>query len=140
MEPMSARDCPAPKRSREAVAGLLVRDVMVSSPKTLPATATVADVQGVFANAHVRSVILVDGDAFVGVVERAALGAETPGARPASRHATRDLATITPDEPIGIALERLDAARALRLVVLDPDGSTLRGLLCLNGEATGFCG
>ncbi len=29
---------------------------------------------------------------------------------------------------------------SLRLAVLDPDGATLRGLLCLNGTATGFCG
>ena len=137
---MDARDCPAPKRSREAVAGLSVRDVMILRPKTLPATATVADVRELFGNAHVRSAVLVDGQAYAGMIDREVLPGDAPGDQRAFRYATRDLATVTPDDPIGVALERLDAAGSLRLAVLDPDGTTLRGLLCLNGTATGFCG
>jgi CBS domain-containing protein len=139
MSPMSARDCPAPKRSREAVAGLDVRDVMIPQPKTLPTTATVADVRALFANAHVRSALLVDGGAYAGMIDRAVLPEDAPGDQPAVLYARRDLATVTPDDPIAVALERLDATGSLRLAVVDPDGSTLRGLLCLNGTATGFC-
>ena len=138
MSPMSARDCPAPKRSREAVAGLDVRDVMVPQPKTLPVSASVADVRALFANTHVRSAVLVDGAAYAGMIDRAALPDDARGDEPAFPYSTRDLATVTPDDPISVALERLDEAGALRLAVLDPDG-TLRGLLCLNGTATGFC-
>jgi CBS domain-containing protein len=139
MSPMSARDCPAPKRSREAVAGLDVRDVMIAQPKTLPATATVGEVRVLFANAHVRSAVLVDGAAYAGMIDRAVLPDDAPADEPAFPYATRDLATVTPEDPIAVALERLDASGSLRLAVLDADGATLRGLLCLNGTATGFC-
>ena len=37
------------------------------------------------------------------------------------------------------ALAVLDDDAEGRLVVLDPDGRTLRGLLCLTGDRTGFC-
>jgi CBS domain-containing protein len=137
---MAAHDCPAPKRSREVVAGLDVRDVMIPQPKTLPTTAKVADVRALFSNAHVRSAVLVDGQAYAGMIDRGSIPDETPGDAPALPYSTRELATVTPDDPISLALERLDAAGALRLAVLDPDGATLRGLLCLNGTATGFCG
>ena len=53
--------------------------------------------------------------------------------------ARRDVATIDPDAPLGEALAVLDADAEGRLVVLDPDGRTLRGLLCLTRDRTGFC-
>ena len=137
---MSARDCLAQKRPREAVTDLAVRDVMISRPKTLPSTATVADVRALFENVHVRSAILVDGAEFAGTIDREALPGEAPGDSPALPYATRDLVTVGPGDPMRLALDRLDAAGALRLVVLDADGCTLRGLLRLNGEASGFCG
>ena len=83
---------------------------------------------------------IVDGDAYAGMIDRAVLPDDAPGDQPAVLYARRDLATVTPDDPIAVALERLDAAGSLRLAVVDSDGSTLRGLLCLNGTATGFCG
>jgi CBS domain-containing protein len=137
---MAAEDCPAQKRTRESVAALAVRDVMIPRPKTLPVTARVADVRTLFGNRHVRSAILVDGDAFVAMIDREGLPADAPDERPALPYATRELTSVRPDDPMTVAMQRLDAARALRLVVLDNDGSTLRGLLCLNGQATGFCG
>jgi CBS domain-containing protein len=137
---MSARDCPAPKRSREVVAGLDVSDLMIPQPKTLPTTATIAEVRALFGNAHVRSAVLVDGPAYAGMIDRGVIPDDAPGDAPALPYCTRDLATVTPEDPISLALERLDEAGALRLAVLDADGATLRGLLCLNGSATGFCG
>jgi CBS domain-containing protein len=137
---MSARDCLAQKRPRQSVTDLAVRDVMIPRPKTLPSTARVSDVRALFQNVHVRSAILVDGAEFAGMIDREALPGEAPGDSPALPYATRDLVTVRPADPMHVALERLDAAGALRLVVLDADGSTLRGLLCLNGEASGFCG
>ena len=137
---MAARDCPAPKRSRDVVSGLSVRDLMIPHPKTLPTSATVADVRALFGNAHVRSAVLVQGSAYAGMIDRGVIPDDAPGDRPALPYATSALATVTPEDPISVALERLDAAGALRLAVLDSDGATLRGLLCLNGTATGFCG
>ena len=85
---MSARDCPAPKRSREVVAGLNVRDLMIPRPKTLPTTAKVADVRELFGNAHVRSAVLVDGQAYAGMIDRGVIPWTTrPTTRPPCRSA-----------------------------------------------------
>jgi hypothetical protein len=37
------------------------------------------------------------------------------------------------------AMARLEKDGAWRLVVVDADGVTLQGLLCLNAKRTGFC-
>jgi CBS domain-containing protein len=114
----------------------LVRDVMVRRPKTLPASATVADLRHLFSNGHVQTALLVDGDAFVGAVDRQSLPSDVPDAAPA-----RDVATsgdvIAPDAPMAEAVARLEANETDRLVVLD--GPNLVGLMCLTKDRTGFC-
>jgi CBS domain-containing protein len=47
--------------------------------------------------------------------------------------------TATPGMPMSEAVKLLEARAEPRLVVLDEDGVTLRGLLCGNADATGFC-
>ena len=64
---------------------------------------------------------------------------DTPDERPARALARRDVATIDADAPLAQALAVLDAGAERRLVVLDRDGRTLRGLLCLTGDRSGFC-
>jgi hypothetical protein len=41
--------------------------------------------------------------------------------------------------PIAEAIKLLDARSEPRLIVLDEDGATLRGLLCFNRSSSGFC-
>lgn len=115
-----------------------VRDVMRERPKTLPAGATVADVRRTFANSHVLTALLVDGSAFVGVIDRDRVEG-VPDDAPARSLARSEGVTIGPDVPVGEAMARLDAEGGLRLVVLGPDGRTLEGLLCLNSTRDGFC-
>jgi CBS domain-containing protein len=59
---------------REPVAeeppALVVRGVMTSPARTVPATADVADVARLFLHAALRSVPVVDGDGLVGIVSR----------------------------------------------------------------------
>jgi CBS domain-containing protein len=116
--------------------GELVRDVMVRRPKTLPAGATVGDLRRLFDNAHVMTALLVDGDAFVGAVDRHSLRADLADTSPA-----RDLATsgdvIGPDAPMAAAVAQLEALGTDRLVVLD--GSNLVGLMCLTKDRAAFC-
>jgi CBS domain-containing protein len=112
---------------------------MVTSPKTMPADGTVADLRAMFANPHVISALLVDGPEFVGLVERDSLRDETPDWRPARSLLRPDAATIEPDAPLAEALAVLDEDAERRLVVLDRDGRTLRGLLCLTSDRKGFC-
>src|SRR6266508_3259609 len=86
--------------------GELVRDVMVRRPKTLPAGATVGDLLRLFGNAHVMSALLVDGDAFVGAVDRHSVPDDASDDSPA-----RSLATsgdvIGPEAPMAAAVEQL---------------------------------
>jgi CBS domain-containing protein len=116
--------------------GLLVRDVMVSRPKTLPASATVGDLRQLFTNPHVAAALLVDGDAFAGAVDRHRVSSDLADTAPA-----RDVATsgdvIAPDAPMSEAVARLEARATDRLVVLE--GPNLVGLVCLTKDRDGFC-
>ena len=136
---MGTEDCTYERVSRDAVPGTRVRDAMVTSPKTMPADGTVADLRAMFANPHVMSALLVDGPRFVGLVDRDSLRDETPDGRPARSLVRRDVATIDPDAPLAEGLAALDEQAERRLVVLDGDGRTLRGLLCLTSDRNGFC-
>jgi CBS domain-containing protein len=115
---------------------LLVREVMVRRPKTLPASATAGDLRRLFSNAHVMTALLVDGDSFVGAVDRHALPSDLPDTA-----AARDVATsgdvIAPDAPMASAVAELEARGTDRLVVLE--GSNLVGLVCLTKDRDGFC-
>jgi CBS domain-containing protein len=134
---MASGECTNDRVGRDGAA--LVRDAMVSRPKTLPATASVDDLRALFTNPHVRTALLVDGDRFAGAVERDDVPVDADGTGPARGLAASPVATIEPDAPLADAQAMLDADANHRLVVLDPDGVTLRGLLCLTTDRTGFC-
>ena len=55
---------------RHEAENLTVAQVMLGRPKTVPPDATVADLRRLFENPSVRTALIVDGDAFVGTVER----------------------------------------------------------------------
>src|SRR5215218_6563391 len=108
------------KVTRECAARLLVRDVMVRRPKTLPAQATVAELRAHFGNPCVRTALLADGGRFAG----------------ARAHAHTDLPTVGPDATMEDAMALLDRRGDNRLLVLEPDGETIAGLLCLDKPGT----
>ena len=136
---MAAEECSNERVTRDAVRGARVRDAMVRSPKTMPASGTVADLRAMFANPHVLSALLVDGSEFVGLVDRDSLRDEAPDEQPARSLVRPDPVTIDPDAPLAKALAVLDEDAERRLVVLDRDGRTLRGLLSLTSDRSGFC-
>ena len=119
--------------------GLTVGEVMIARPKTLPADALVGDVRRLFERPGVRTVLLADGERFCGVIERDGLPADAPDDAPARDHIEADPLTVTPDRPITDAVKLLEARDEPRLVVLDEDGATLRGLLCAKPGTTAFC-
>ena len=136
---MAVGDCTNERVARDDAPAARVRDAMVTSPKMMPADGTVADLRAMFANRHVVSALLVDGSEFVGLVHRDELRDDVADGQAARSLARRDVATIGPDAPLADALTVLDRDAERRLVVLDPDGRTLRGLLCLTGDRGGFC-
>ena len=117
---------------------LTVRDAMLRHPKTLPSDATVGDLRRLFDNPKVLDVVLVDGAAFVGAVDRGAVGG-LPDETPARDLAHSSDVTIAPETNLNEAMARLDREDSWRLVVVGSDGVTLEGLLCLNTTRTGFC-
>jgi CBS domain-containing protein len=122
----------------EAVA-LTVGEVMIRQPKTLPSDALVADVRRLFERPSVRTALLADGDRFAGVIERDGLPAGAPDDARARDYVEADPLTVAPGLPMPEAVKVLEGRAEPRLVVVDEDGATLRGLLCVNSSATGFC-
>ena len=118
---------------------LTVGEVMLPRPKTLAGNALVGDVRVAFERPTVRTVLLADGDRFVGAIERDGLPAEAPDDAPARSYLEADPLTVTPAMPMSDAIPLLEGRDEPRLIVVDEDGCTLRGLLCANAGATGFC-
>ena len=83
--------------------------------------------------------LLADEGRFAGAIEREGLPADAPEQDLASAYVEREPATVTPGMSMSEALELLARRGEPRLIVLDEDGVTLRGLLCANGTTTDFC-
>jgi CBS domain-containing protein len=134
---LKAGDCENGTPTRKAD-NLTVRDLMRRRPKTLPREATVGALRRMFANPLVLDALLVDGAAFLGVVDRDDVD-DRPDDAPAQALARSAGVTISPDATSAEAMDRLDKEGAWRLVVVGSDGVTLEGLLCLNAKRNGFC-
>ncbi len=124
---------------REDALPLTVGDIMIGRPKTFPADIGVGEVRRAFERSSQRVVLLVDGPTFRGAIDRDALDPQAPDTAPALAFASREVATVTPATPLADAVQILDRNREPRLVVLDADGETLRGLLCFNQSSASFC-
>ncbi len=131
--------CTSPRVEMGAARGQTVADVMVKRPKALPADATVDDVRRLFENPRVRTALLLDGPALAGAIDCDTLPDSVAGTDPALDHLSANLPRIAPEAPMGEALAALEAAGTRRIAVVDADGSTLRGLLCLDRHGEGFC-
>ena len=118
---------------------MTVGEVRIAKPKTLPTDTTVGDVRRVFENPSVRTVLLADGGTFRGAIERDLVPADAPAEGAALPYAQSEPATVTPAMSIPEAIDLLDSREEPRLIVLDEDGTTLRGLLCFNRSSSGFC-
>ena len=124
----------------DEAAVLTVGEVMISRPKTMDANAPVADARRAFENPSVRTVLLASEDGvFRGAIEREAVPADAPDDAPAMRYADTAPVTATQATPISEAIKLLDGQAEPRLIVLDDDGATLRGLLCFNRGSSEFC-
>ncbi|NUP46534.1 MAG: CBS domain-containing protein [Catenulispora sp.] len=110
---------------------------MISSPKTMAATATVAHVRDEFQDDHVHCVLIVDGDVLLAVVERPDLTDAGPEEPAVSRGRLRGRTVAAGEDLEQVRLAMLDQRRR-RLAVVD-DREALMGLLCLKRTGRGFC-
>lgn len=116
-----------------------VAEVMIRAPKTLPSTAAIRDVRQAFERPNIRTVLLADDGRFAGLVERDGVPADAPDDAPALSYLEPAPTTATPETPMSEAVGLLEGRGEPRLVVLDADGVTLRGLVCVSSTGTGFC-
>jgi CBS domain-containing protein len=117
-------------------AGPHVRDVMLASPRALPADATVADARAAFANPKERLLLVCDGERFVAGITRADIEGADDGA-PVTSVAAAATPTLAPEDDVAAALEIVGDA-VERVPVVDGDGA-LRGLVCFNPRGSYFC-
>ncbi|MBV8220506.1 MAG: CBS domain-containing protein [Solirubrobacterales bacterium] len=128
------------RMASDEAAVLTVGEVMISKPKTMAADARVADARRAFENPSVRTVLLASDDGiFRGALDRDQLPPNARDDEPAAVYADTEPVTATPDTPIPEAVKLLDDQTEPRLIVLDEDGATLRGLLCFNRGSSEFC-
>ena len=117
--------------------GRSVADVMLEQPKTVPSSASVAEVRGLLANPSVQMVLIADGAQFRGAVTE--LPADADDSSPALEFADTDPESLSPTASAEEAFSRAAAHPSRRIVVLGEDG-TLAGLVCLDETRTRFCG
>jgi CBS domain-containing protein len=123
----------------DEAAVLTVGEVMIAKPKTMPGDALVADVRRAFEHPSVRTVLLADDGIFRGAIERDRLPDSARDEESAIAYTDAEPVTATPDTPIPEAVKLLEDQTEPRLIVLDEDGVTLRGLLCFNRGSSEFC-
>lgn len=126
-------------RSRLELAALPVSAAVTKRGKELSAAATVGDARALFDNGSVQVVPVLSGATYVGAVSRDVLAADLDPATPVAGLASPLVPTALASSPGADAFAELDRAGATRLVVLDDDGVTYRGLVCLTSDRERAC-
>ena len=123
--------------SLDEAAILTVGEVMISRPKTLPATPPSPTRAGSFRTRASGRRSSSRTAATPGSSTREGVAGEDDGAAVAALAST-STGTAAHDDTVASALERMDAAGTDRLAVVPPDG-TLRGLVCLSRSHGQLC-
>jgi CBS-domain-containing membrane protein len=120
-------------------ADLTAADVLHKRFSTLPADATVAEVRDWFAaSSHRRLAFLADDGRYAGALTRDDLDGQLDPNSCAAQLA-RPAPTIAPDAPAHAGYEIAIATEALRVPVVDRDG-TLIGVVGVTDDLAAFCG
>lgn len=124
--------------TRSALRGRPIADALNRRGRELRVSSTAEEARALLENPSVTVVPVLDEDRYLGAVDSSALDTVAddtplgPIARPL-------LPTAVATESAETAFARADEVGALRLVVLDEDGSTYRGLVCLRSDGVRLC-
>lgn len=114
-------------------------DVIHKRFSALPADSTVGQVRDWFAASfHRKIAVLANHRRYAGSLTREDLADESDPLRPAADFARRH-PTVSPDAPALTAHQLALATPALRVAVVDHDG-TLIGVVGVTDDLAGFCG
>ncbi len=103
----------------------LVRDAMLTDPKALPATASVREAAELLSRPEVRAVLVVDGDALVGLVtadelvERVVAAGRDPLTTSVAEIAEPVEVTVSPDTAVEEAMRLMEEGDVERLPVTE---------------------
>jgi regulator of cell morphogenesis and NO signaling len=123
---------------RHELAARPVREAITNRGKALSVLDTVAAARRLFENPSVRVVPVLEGTRYAGAIARTTVRG-VPGNVGLGTLAADLLTTATADTLTQEALGLLDASDSTRLVVLDTDGSTYSGLVCLRSDRETLC-
>lgn len=126
-------------RSTHDLASSTVSAAITTRGKELSAADTVADARRLFVHRSVQVIPVLDEGAYVGAVGRDAISDDLSPETPLVAIASRNLPTALVGSPAPYAFELLERHGATRLVVLDDDGVTYRGLVCLRSDRERVC-
>jgi hypothetical protein len=123
----------------EDAVGLTSGDVVHGRFSALPASATVGEVRGWFAESSHRQVaLLADEGRYAGSLTRADLAGDVNPDHPAAQLSRRG-PVIAPDAPAGDGYQLALLSESLRVAVVDDDG-TLLGVIGVTEDHQAFCG
>lgn len=123
----------------DEAADLTAADVIHERFSALPADATVAQVRDWFAaSSHRRMAFLADNGRYAGSITREDLDGNLDPTSSAA-HLGRSGSTIAPDAPASAGYKLAIATHALRVPVVDRDG-TLIGVIGVTDDLAAFCG
>ena len=126
-------------RSRHDLASLRVSAAVTPRGKELAVTDAVADARRLFTSGSVQALPVLDGTVYVGAVLRDAIRDDLHPETPVVAVASHSLPTVLAGTPGTDALTELDRTGGTRLVVLDEDGVTYHGLVCLRSDRVRLC-
>ncbi|CAB4686385.1 MAG: CBS domain-containing protein [Actinobacteria bacterium] len=118
---------------------LTVAEVMLPRPKTVATDLTVAQARERFEDQTLRTILFADDAVFRGALDRADLPEAGQDNELAVAFARTDVVTVTPSQAMHDVMAAFEGLNERRIVVLDEDGASLRGLLCLKRDGRAFC-
>lgn len=126
-------------RTRASLANLPIAAALNASGRTLGVGDTAAAARKAFENDSVRVIPVLEDGRYVGAVDRSLVGPAVPDDVPVGEIARHLLPTVPASLRAGDAFGLADGWSTLRLVVLDEDGATYRGIVCLRSDRERLC-